>query len=117
MSEAKIQTAKGGPVETMLGQQWIVFAFSAWEEGYRRRLADALDCPLDDLRVPLLGDLRLLRNDVVHHRGIASARNAGRCKVLRWFAEVDEIRLDIHRLAEFKEQFPWTELDQLGNRC
>jgi hypothetical protein len=114
VSEAKIQMARGRPVETMLGQQWIVFVFSAWEEDYRRRLAGSLGCLPDDLRFPLLGDLRLLRNDVVHHHGIASARNAARCEVLHWFTEGDQIRLDLDHLVEFNEPFPWTELGQLG---
>jgi hypothetical protein len=116
MSEAKIQMAKGGPVETILGQQWIVFVFSGWEEEYRRRLADALGCLPNDLRFPLIGDLRRLRNDVVHHHGIATARNAARCEVLHWFTEGDQIRLDTDHIVEFNERFPWTELGQLAER-
>jgi hypothetical protein len=114
VTEARIQMARGGPVETMLGQQWIVFVFSGWEEDYRRRLAGALARPPNDLRFPLLGDLRLLRNDVVHHHGIATAGNAGRCEVLHWFTVGEQIRLDTDHIVEFNERFPWTELAQLA---
>jgi hypothetical protein len=114
VSEARIQMGRAGPVETMLGQQWIVFVFSGWDEEYRPRLARALDCSPSDLKFPLLGDLRRLRHDVVHHRGIASAEWAARCEVLHWFTEGEQIGLDLTHLVEFDERFPWTELGQLA---
>lgn len=116
MSEAKVQIAKGGPVETMLGQQWIVFLFSGWEDEYRPRLARALGCSPRDLLFPVLGDIRRLRNDVVHHRGVASAEWAARCEVLHWFTEGEQIRVDTHHLVEFNERFPWAELGQLAEK-
>ena len=44
---------------------------------------------LTDVRDDLLGDIRLLRNDIVHHGGIATKANSGRCKILQWFNDGD----------------------------
>lgn len=61
--------ADDGPVVTQIGQQWVVQVFTAWEEYFRPGLAKAFKCEPSDLTYPLLGDLRLLRNDIAHHRG------------------------------------------------
>lgn len=111
LSEALKQLSVGGPVEVRLGQQWIVFMFSMWEQEFRPRLARAHGVPLDDIRYPLLGDLRRLRNDVVHHRGIATTQNAGGCEVLgHWFALGQPIALSGKHFVEFVDLFPWTEM-------
>ncbi|GAA4404955.1 hypothetical protein GCM10023168_18200 [Fodinibacter luteus] len=64
-----------------LTQQWIVTTFSRWEEVHRPRLFLAGD----DGALDLFGDLRLLRNDIVHHDAISTAKNGARCKILNHF--------------------------------
>lgn len=111
ISEALEQVALQGPVEISLDQQFIVFLFSIWEHEYRPRLAVAHGCPTDSVRYPLLGDLRRLRNDVVHHHGIATRGETGRCEPLEhWFEVGDRIRLSEGRLAELVELFPWEKM-------
>ncbi len=110
-SEALRQTAKHGPVEARLGQQWLVYVYTAWEHDFRRRLAKAHGCSEGALRFPLLGDLRLLRNDVIHHHGIATLRNTGSCQTVgHWFREGDPIILRGEHYAEFMRLFPWPDL-------
>src|SRR5690349_13836078 len=75
LSDAVRQVQDDGPVETLLGQQWIVSVYALWEEEYRPRLAEAHGRTPTEETYPLLGDLRRLRHDVIHHRGIASAGN------------------------------------------
>jgi hypothetical protein len=50
-----------------------------------------------DLKVPVLGDIRLLRNDIVHHNAVATPRIA-KCEVLKWFAPGDHIQLNAERV-------------------
>ncbi len=98
----------------MITQQWLVYLFSAWEDEYRKRLATAHGrTDKNDLQFPLLGDLRHLRNDIVHHRGIASGDNTGKCTVLQgWFFPGDDILLTTDHLTEFAQLFPWPLLRQ-----
>jgi len=109
-SEVLGQVVLGGPVDILLGQQWVVYVFTAWEHGFRPRLAAAHGCEASELTYPLFGDLRLLRNDVVHHHGIATAEWTGRCEVLRWFQAGEELRIKGEHLEEFVRRFPWAEM-------
>ena len=111
-SELLWQVAQDGPAETRLGQQWIAYVYAGWQESFRPRLAAAHGCDKGDLRYPVLGDLRHLRNDVVHHGGVATAHNTGRCVLLgHWFAVGDVIRLRDEHFVEFRDLLPW---DRMG---
>jgi hypothetical protein len=94
VSEVVLDLARDGRVETTLGQQWVVTAYNAWEHNFRERLADAHGVDKAKVTAPLLGAIRHLRNDVVHHHGVASAEHTGRRLVLgHWVAVSDPIRL------------------------
>jgi hypothetical protein len=111
LSEVRQQVSQTGPAYTRLGQQWAVYVYTGWEHEYRPRLAAAHGRAKDQLLYPLLGDLRHLRDDVVHHHGVATPDNAGRCQVLRHWIDVgDPIRLSPDRVAEFSALFPWSDL-------
>jgi hypothetical protein len=95
LSEALKQVEPNGAVEIRLGHQWIVFLYELWEHEYRPRLAKVHGRPVGDEKYDLLGDLRHLRNDVVHHHGVATSGNTGRCVLLsHWFQPGDLIRLE-----------------------
>ncbi|MBR7833613.1 hypothetical protein KDL01_10075 [Actinospica durhamensis] len=100
------QIELNGPVDDRLGHQWIVMFFAKWDEELRPRLAAAHGCEPRDIKVPLLGDLRLLRNAVVHERGISP----GFGEVLRWFDRGAPIAMGGWHYAEFHRLFPWEAL-------
>lgn len=113
MNRAKIMAALAlnGPIEQRLGTQWLVSFYALWDEEYRPRLAAAHGVAPDLVRADLLGDLRLLRNDVVHHREVASTGNTGRCKLLgHWFRIGDRMILKNAHVEEFVQRFPWEKL-------
>jgi hypothetical protein len=109
-SEAIEQTQPDGAVETRLGQQWIAFLYALWEQEYRPRLAAVHNRDPRDEKYPLIGDLRLMRNDVIHHRGVATSDNTGRCEILQWFQPGETIRLKGEHFEEFIRIFPWPNL-------
>jgi hypothetical protein len=111
LSEAIMQVQDQGPVETLLGRQWIVSVYALWEEEYRPRLAAAHGRDKKEEKYPLLGDLRRLRIDVIHHRGIATARWTGGCEVLSWFQPDEVIRVDGRHFGEFLRLFPWSQME------
>jgi len=111
LSELRWQLADNGPVITSLGQQWAVLVDAEWEEHFRPSIAEAHNCNSNDLKYPLFGDLRKLRNDIVHHRGIATAQNVGRCELLIHWSEIGQtIFIDAPSIAEFLRRVPWNEL-------
>lgn len=112
LSQALQLMRDGGPIEARLSQQWIVSTFSAWDEWIRPRLAKVHGCDERELVFPLFGDLRQLRNDVVHHGGIVTAKNAGKCKFFgNWLSAGDEILLTADALGLFLRLMPWSEME------
>lgn len=90
LAELPERVAPGGQFSTLLGQLWIVTVYTAWEHGYRKVIAGELGhSQPEDLVCDEMGDLRHMRNDIVHHRGVATADNTGRCRVLQW-SQVDQ---------------------------
>ncbi len=92
------------------GRMWLPTFFAVWEDDYRHRLAAAHQCKPRDFQIPFFGDLRKLRNDVTHRRGVARADGAASCEVLRWFSVDEPITLNYKHFREVVEKFPWTEL-------
>lgn len=110
LSEAIRQVQDNGPVEALLGRQWIVSVYALWEDEYRPLLAAARGNSNNEEKYPLLGDLRRLRHDVVHNRGVASLRYTVHCLVLRWFQPGEVIRVDGRHFEEFLRLFPWSQM-------
>jgi hypothetical protein len=93
--------APDGPVSRTLGQQWVVLVTSLWNDHYRDRLARAKGIAKNEVRDPYLADINRMRNDIVHHRGVATAHNTGRCEVLRWFIAGEELHVYPAHIGEF----------------
>ena len=63
----------------------IVTLFQFWEEEFRPRLAQLRQAATDEIRSDEWGDLRILRNSIIHNKGIATS-DVARMKVFRWFS-------------------------------
>ena len=110
-SEVVKKSQLGGPVDLILGQQWIVYVFGAWEGEFRPRLSVVHGCEERELQYPILGDLRHLRNDVLHHRGIASLEHSGKCVILKESFPVGSPILMTHEiLVNILGNIPFTQL-------
>jgi hypothetical protein len=92
--------APEGPVVRALGQQWGVMVAALWNDHYRAPIAAALGVEKNDLADVAMADVNRMRNDVVHHRGIATQRNTGRCEVFRWFDVGEPIHVMLAHVAE-----------------
>jgi hypothetical protein len=99
-----------GFVIRQLGQQWAVFVFDEWDSWVRKRLAEAHGCDKNDIQVDVFGDLRLIRNDIIHNGGTASEKWSGKARVLKWFVPGHPITISAEHVAEFMAVVPWEEL-------
>ncbi len=78
------RNADGGANHVYAGQLLVVLLYTYWETRHRAAIAAALElADQHELKVPIMGDLRRLRIDVVHHRGILQAENVTRLSVVR----------------------------------
>ena len=65
----------------------IVFIYEYWETEYRGRIATNIDIPRNDLKLPLMGDLRLLRHDIIHHQGVLRPATIEKLEVINGFTK------------------------------
>jgi hypothetical protein len=62
--------SEGGSNSQQLSQAVLIFLFTYWEDEIRPRLASAKNAKLQDIRSDIMGDLRILRNVILHAKGI-----------------------------------------------
>lgn len=106
------EVAEGGLTHRRLTQQWVVTVYTAWEAEFRKRLAVARDIPEHEVRADFFGDLRRLRHDIVHHRGVASRDHSTKCTTLlkRRLLPGDPIYLRDDELRWVHLTIPWSTL-------
>lgn len=62
--------AKGGEVEDMQNKAFLVMLYQRWDEWYRHRIAKELGLEKNKVRCSLMGEVRQLRNVVIHDNGM-----------------------------------------------
>jgi hypothetical protein len=111
--EMKRRLEDDGRNTLLLGRQCIVSAYTYWEEYLRIEVGKALgvlpvDAKANDATREILnthvvhdfwGDLRHIRNSIVHKNGVA-VEDVDSCKILRWFKAGDAIDLPHTRMRE-----------------
>ena len=63
----------------------IVTLFQFWEEQFRPRLGQLQKIESSEIQSDEWGDLRILRNSIIHNKGIATSEVA-KMKIFRWFS-------------------------------
>jgi hypothetical protein len=92
--EFKARNAPNGPNEVRASQFLIVLLYEYWESVHRAKVAAALALPsTDDLKIPIFGDLRILRHDVIHHVGVIRAETVKRLERVNGFRPGQQIGL------------------------
>jgi hypothetical protein len=78
----KARNRHDGPNSSRLARYLIVIVYELWEAEYRGAIAEAVGIARDDLKSPVFGDLRLLRNAILHKKGVLPASDATRLTVI-----------------------------------
>lgn len=93
---------KGGSNEQQHSRAILVFLFSYWEEEIRPRLATLLNVDVNEIKSDIMGDLRILRNAVLHSKSILRKEKYRQLKKLsKMFTENTPIQLSyevMHRI-------------------
>jgi len=90
--EYRRRNAEGGRNHVVLGQVCLAQIYNLWDDNYRGRIAKRFGKKKEDLRSGLMGDLRNLRNPIIHHRGIAD-QDLDKFRYLKWYNIGEEIVL------------------------
>jgi hypothetical protein len=77
----------------------LVFTFHIWDEKYRGKINGPDGKPKVDSDI--MGDLRLIRNSIIHNKGVADS-NVARCKIITRFKPGEKIvltKFDIYAIV------------------
>jgi len=92
--EYKERNSEKGINSRFVGNMCIIAIYQYWEDYFRQKIANLLKrTGKNELTSDIMGDLKILRHSIIHHRGIA-LREVENCKLLRWFKEGDYIFID-----------------------
>jgi len=92
--EYKERNSEKGTNSRFIGNMCIIAIYQYWEDYFRQKIANLLSmASRNELTSDIMGDLRILRRSIIHHRGIA-LREVENCKLLRWFKQGDDIFID-----------------------
>lgn len=115
LDELQGRLSPSGSIACFMGDQWLVTVYQQWDQVLRRKAAEELGVECSEVKVPILGDLRRLRIDVVHNQGHASRHNTGKCEFLHhWFTDGERILIDLEKVQEFMELFFSSQAYQFG---
>ena len=100
--------AKGGSNEQQHSRSILVFLFTYWEDEIRPRLAIAMNVAVDDIKTDVMGDLRILRNAILHSKAILGKDEWKRLKKTKeMFAESGPVSVDydgMHKIFSLIKQ-------------
>ncbi|MFC1893313.1 hypothetical protein ACFLYR_04660 [Chloroflexota bacterium] len=101
--EYKKRNSEQGINAQFIGNMCIIAIYQYWEDHFRTKIARHLRRKREDVLSDIMGDLRLLRNSIFHHRGIAQ-REIEDCILLQWFHVGDDIYIDEEKFKEIISQ-------------
>ena len=99
ITEVISRNTKTGSNFRFIGNMCLISIYQYWEDYYRNKIAELLEKKKNDLKEPIMGDLRLLRISIIHHKAIALPEIEN-CTLLRWYQEGDEIFINEEQFRE-----------------
>jgi hypothetical protein len=107
----KARNRKGGINARSMSRILLVTIYQFWEDHYRSAFGEAVGKIKNEILSDFFGDIRFVRNDIIHHRNIATS-DIKRCKILKFFEPGHEICLDEDQVQEVVKALR-ISLDQL----
>jgi hypothetical protein len=102
--ELKARNQEDGSNCRTVSRVVILTIYQFWEDHYRQQFALAVEKAKNDIASDFFGDIRHIRNDIIHHRNYASERVL-KCKTLKYFEPGDEIFLSKEEVMEVMVKF------------
>jgi hypothetical protein len=82
--------APSGSNEQKHARAIVVFLFTYWEDEIRPRLAKATEVDVNEIRSDIMGDMRVLRNAILHSKSVLRSDKHKELKKLRDMFTVDQ---------------------------
>lgn len=98
-----------GEAEQLAYRGWVERVYRIWESNHRAEIKRATPgSAIIPPEIDAFGDLRRIRNDLVHNGAVASGEYSGKCRVLAWFAPGDQMKFAMRHVLDFFNQLGLT---------
>lgn len=88
------ENSPSGINQRQLSYSILVFIFTYWEDEIRPRLAEAAGVETKDVKSEIMGDLRCIRNSILHTKGVFTPEWHGKLVVLKdYFTAGQQIQI------------------------
>jgi hypothetical protein len=87
----KERTKKNGLNDKTVSRNCIILMYEFWETEYRKRASEALEITQKSLLIPIIGDLRLIRNAILHNKSRVTKDLQDKSEIIDGLKEGDEI--------------------------
>lgn len=94
---------RDGEFSDVLAKSLLVAIYSDWEEHFRTKFATSINARSNQVKCDLMGDLRRIRNCIVHERSILSAKDI-KMVCLPWQLKPGPLTVTIDMFVKFIEQ-------------
>jgi len=96
----------GGTFEDQSGKAFIVMIYHRWDEHFRELIGEALSVPTKNIKCDLMGDVRLVRNAIIHRSSDISQDRVTKLKLLSqiWSLPIGALRVSEGMLHSLMEQ-------------
>lgn len=118
------ENSPGGVNQRQLSYSVIVFIYTYWEDEIRPRLAKAAGKDDKSVTSDIMGDLRCIRNSILHTKGVFTPEWHGKLMVLKdCFAEDEQVEISYELMHQIfvkikqgcaKLLFEWLGVDPEG---
>ena len=114
MGKIKERNKKSGENYKIIANLCLVLIYQYWENYYRVRIANDIGLEeTKDLELDIFGEIKVLRDSIIHHRAIALDRVED-FKLLKWFKKGDKIEIDDKQLEKIIELILYSVLNDIS---
>lgn len=96
-------SANDGHFADTLSKAMLVTLYAEWDEYFRPKFAGSIGVPSGKVRCNLLGDLRHIRNCIVHAKSVVTTEHL-KLKELKWRIAPGPLLISAQMMREFIEQ-------------
>lgn len=105
LSEIIERNKKDGMNQIVIARMTLVTIYQYWEDNYRAKIAGAIgEADKSILKIPALGDIRNLRNCIIHNNSIATTAVEKNVR-FNWFKKGEEVYISGVQLREIQRYF------------
>ena len=119
LTDYRLRLVPEGRNAALIGNYLLIALYQFWEDSWRSRIAAVFKCEKNEVKSDFWGDLRLMRQCLIHAGGVADSDVEKKTVLLRWFKRGEPILISPEKVEVIIEGifgFAYGELLQCGEK-